>query len=161
MQKTDERIVCVGGNIYVYKYFNVLSKLHIARSILVSRMWNAWTPNKFFTSCSSVKTLFPPFSDLITNVISELFVNNLLITLWTFVNESRATPKAGKMELWNSGITERRKNKTKQNKNKQTNPTRRNHGTAEQRKIPQNTIRRNHRRLEILNDSVTENHSKS
>lgn len=33
-----ERIVCVGGKIYVYKYFDFVSKPHKVRSILVSRM---------------------------------------------------------------------------------------------------------------------------
>ena len=80
------------------------------------------------------------------------------------MNESRATPKAGMMELWNSGITERRKNKTKQNKNKQTNPTGRNHGTAEKppkyyktesQKAGNPERQSDGKPLEILNDETT------
>ena len=91
------------------------------------------------------------------------------------MNESRATPKAGMMELWNSGITERRKNKTeqnktKQNKNKQTNPTGRNHGTAENppkyyktesQKAGNPERQSDGKPLEILNDETTKYHPES
>ena len=71
VETNKERIVCVGGKIYVHKYFDFVSKPHIVRSILVSRMWNVSACNKLLMSywtwntCRSRRAL-STFSDLIT-----------------------------------------------------------------------------------------------